>query len=218
MSSLLAEKSISQTRAEEIHRFLRDSIIKNRLKSGERIYEKSIASQFNSSTTPVREAVRRLAEEGFIEIIPHRFAIVRESSFEQFLEVNETMTVLDSYACKSAMKNLTDHDLRELTEMTSQMERYQTRDTLEEYLEINAQIHIYIWNAAKNDYFSSLITRVFDDMLQRHRQILYSQWTLHSSFLKKSIKIHRSFLEALRDRNTARLNLIIKKHWRIFAR
>jgi DNA-binding GntR family transcriptional regulator len=206
------------TLADEVYGYLRDAIIKNRLKSGERINDKDIAGHFKSSTTPVREAVKRLSAEGFIEIIPNRSAFVRECSFEKFFEVSETMIVLDSYACKQALRNLTDDDIRELADLTLEMEKFQTRETLEEYLGINAKIHVHIWKTIKNDFFSSLIFRVFDDMLQRHRQILYSEWTLHSPFLRKSMKIHKKFLEILQTRNETRLNAVIRQHWSIFSK
>ncbi len=215
MEEVLPAKASSQPLSDRIHDYLREAIIKNELKPSNIIREKDIAAVFNSSTTPVREAIKRLASEGFVEVNPYRHATVSEITYKEYEEISETMFVLDSYAHKVVIHELTEKDHQELREMTSELERFCTIDTLEKYLKLNAAIHIYVWEFLKNEFFYATIKQTFDKFLHSHRHILFMQWTHNDSSLKKSLRIHKKITEALIKRDTSHISSIIKKHWEL---
>ncbi|MFC2165758.1 GntR family transcriptional regulator, partial [Acidobacteriota bacterium] len=199
--------------SDRIHDYLREAIIKNEVKPRNIIREKDIAAVFNSSTTPVREAIKRLASEGFVEVHPYRHATVSEITYKEYEEISETMCVLDSYAHKVVISELTEKDHQELRGMTLELEKYCTTDTLEKYLKLNADIHIYVWEFLKNEFFYATIKQAFDKFLHSHRHILYTQWTRNDSSLKKSLRLHKKMTEALIERDTSHIGGILKKHW-----
>jgi len=213
MGKVLPAKVSSQPLSDRIHAYLREAIIKNELKPKNIIREKDIAAVFNSSTTPVREAIKRLASEGFVEIHPYRHATVSEITYKEYEEISEVMYVLDSYAHKVVIQELTELDHQKLREMTSDLEKYCTIDTLDRYLEINARIHVYVWEFLKNEFLYTTIRQVFDKFLHSHRHILYTQWTRYDSSLKKSLRLHKKITEALIERDTSHIRGILKKHW-----
>lgn len=213
MGAILPTKASSQPLSYKIHDYLREAIIKNELKPRDIIREKDIAAVFNSSTTPVREAIKRLASEGFVEVHPYRHAFVSEITYKEYEEISETMYVLDSYAHKVVIRDLTEKDHQELREMILDLEKFCTINTLEKYLKINADIHIYVWRFLKNEFFYTTIRQAFDKFLHSHRHILYTQWARNDSSLKKSLSLHKKMAEALIEKDTSHINSIIKKHW-----
>ncbi len=213
MEEGLPLKASSQPLSDRIHDYLREAIIKNELKPSNIIREKDIAAVFNSSTTPVREAIKRLASEGFVEVHPYRHATVSEITYKEYEEISETMCVLDSYAHKVVIHELTEKDHQELRGMTSELEKFCTIDTLEKYLKLNADLHIYVWEFLKNEFLYTTISQVFDKFLQSHRHILFSQWTRNDSSLKKSFRLHKKITEALIKRDTSHISSILRKHW-----
>jgi DNA-binding GntR family transcriptional regulator len=213
MGEISPAKASIQPLSDRIHDYLREAIIKNKLKPRNIIREKDIAAMFNSSTTPVREAIKRLASEGFVEVHPYRHAIVSEITYKEYEEISETMYVLDSYAHKVVIHDLTERDHQELREMTLELEKFCTIDTLEKYLKINADIHIYVWEFLKNEFLYTTIRQAFDKFLHSYRHILYTQWTRNDSSLKKSLRIHKKMTEALIERDKSHISSIIKKHW-----
>lgn len=215
MGEIHPVKTSSQPLSDRIHDYLREAIIKNELKPRNIIREKDIAVVFNSSTTPVREAIKRLASEGFVEVYPYRHATVSEITYKEYEEISEVMYVLDSYAHKFIIHELTEKDHQELREMTLELEKYCTIDTLDKYLEINAAIHIYVWEFLKNEFLYATIRQAFDKFLHSHRHILYTQWTRNDSSLKKSLRLHKKITEALIERDTSHISSIIKKHWNL---
>jgi len=211
---LSPSKVSSQPLSDRVYHYLKEAIIKNDIKPRNIIREKDIAAVFNSSTTPVREAIKRLAAEGFLEVSPYRYAIVSETTYKKYQEICQTLCILDSFICKQAIKELSDLDLQKIKEMTLEMERYCSPDTLEEYLEINTNIHITIWESLKNEFLYSTIRQVYDKLLHGHRHNVYSEWTRHSSHLKKSLRIHKKLTDALIARDTSQINRIVKNHWK----
>lgn len=206
-------KTSSQPLSYRIHDYLREAIIKNEIKPRNVIREKDIAVVFNSSTTPVREAIKRLASEGFVEVHPYRHATVSEITYKEYQEISEVMYVLDSYAHKLIIHEMTEKDHQELRGMTLELEKFCTIDTLDKYLEINAGIHIYVWEFLKNEFLYASLRQAFDKFLHSHRHILYTQWTRNDSSLKKSLRLHKKITEALIERDTSHISSIIKKHW-----
>ena len=213
MGEIHPKKTSMQPLSNRIHDYLREAIIKNELKPKNIIREKDIAVVFNSSTTPVREAIKRLASEGFVEVNPYRHATVSEITHKEYEEISEVMYVLDSYAHKVVLHELTEKDHQELRGMTLELEKFCTIDTLDTYLEINAKIHIYVWEFLKNEFLYSTIRQAFDKFLHSHRHILYTQWARNESELKKSLRLHKKIAEALIERDTAHISSIIKRHW-----
>lgn len=90
-------KAFSQPLIYRIHHYLREAIIKNEIKPRNIIREKDIAVVFNSSTTPVREAIKRLASEGFFKVHPYRHILYtqwtrNDSLLKKSLRIHKKMT------------------------------------------------------------------------------------------------------------------------------
>ncbi len=207
------EKDSSLTLSDRIYHYLKESIIKNRIKPNQRIQEKEIALRFDSSTTPVREAVRRLSAEGFIEINPYRHAVVREISSKELEEMYEVITLLDGRALRTAIDELDEPRVREIEAMTEEMERKCSVDSLDRYLELNALIHIKIWSVIKNRFLYATIIQVYNQ-IQRYTYERYSVFARHG-VLKKSLKKHKKLLETILTRNSHDVRKLVRDHWKI---
>lgn len=205
----------TQTRGEQIYQYLRDAILTNVIKPREIIYEKDVAAEFQSSITPVREAIKRLASEGFIKTAPYRPAIVAEASYDKYQKICEALFVLDCHASRNLILDLTDEHIQELERMTHEMAALCSVDTVVDYIELNGQIHFYLWKLLRNDFLRDMMFQALDTLKHSFLHMIYSQGNLSSSYLKKSQKVHENLLEILKNKNTSRLRGVIKSHWRI---
>ena len=113
-----------RTMSEFIYNNLKEDIMNNEIKANQRINEKEIAEAFHVSRTPVREAVLRLAAEGFVQIDSYRRAIVKEVTFEELSEIIQVLGALDRLAMELAIENLTTKEIKKLEEITKKMEKY----------------------------------------------------------------------------------------------
>lgn len=91
---------------------LRSAIAQGALPPGYRLREIPLAAHFDCSTTPVREAIRKLEAEGLVRIYPRRGAEVTEFSVSEVEHLYETRLVLETYAArKGARRKPTEDDL-----------------------------------------------------------------------------------------------------------
>jgi DNA-binding GntR family transcriptional regulator len=157
----------------------------------------------------------RLLAEGFLESNPYNGIIVREMTTERFLEIGETLLMLDKYACQEAIKQFTEEDIEKLAEMTAEMEKYCSVKTLDEYIAANSRIHCFIWNSLNNKFFSEMIIRSYENMHPSYKRMLSEQFNLNDAMLRKSMRIHKRLLEVFRNKETSKLNPLLNKHWAV---
>ena len=95
---------------------LRRQILRGELKPGERLMEISLANKLGVSRTPIREAIRKLENEGLVEMLPRRGAHVAEITRQELNDVLEIRRSLEELAIRKACSYMTEKDIRELRE------------------------------------------------------------------------------------------------------
>lgn len=86
--------------SEQVYNYLLSSILSSKLLPGEKIAEAKIAQEFNTSRTPIREAMRKLESQGLIEIYPKRYAQVASFSDKQIKDIGMIRITLDVLSIK----------------------------------------------------------------------------------------------------------------------
>ncbi|WP_158818972.1 GntR family transcriptional regulator [Methylocapsa sp. S129] len=129
---------------------LRDMIIEGDLAVGERLHEFNLAEALNVSRTPVREAVKLLATEGLVELLPGRGARVAALSAKTISELLEVIGGIERHACELAAERMTSRELARLQRMHERMALHHQAGNLHEYFKLNNEIHVAIVAAAKN--------------------------------------------------------------------
>ncbi len=97
-----------------VYDILTDQIVSGVLAPGTRITEEQLASELGVSRTPVREAMRRLAQDELVELLPRRGIRVKKLSRQDVAEIYEIRCVLESLAASRAATRMTERDLRSL--------------------------------------------------------------------------------------------------------
>ena len=94
-----------KTSANRVYEMLRDAISSGKYQVGDRLTESNLAKDVDVSRTPVREALQRLAAEGFVDISPHAGAVVKGWTQTDVREVFETRALIESAAAGLAARN-----------------------------------------------------------------------------------------------------------------
>jgi DNA-binding GntR family transcriptional regulator len=202
---------IPRTMSEFIYQNLKKSILNNEFKADEWINEVHIAEEFSVSRTPVREAVRRLAAEGFVQIDSHKKAKVKEVSYEEISEIFQVLGLLDSAAISIAAESLTLTDFGKLEKAIANMEKYGQIDTIEKYLEHNVAFHNVIWESIPNKLLREIIFSVRDKMHRYKYARIYA--FQKAGVLARSKKQHKAIKNQLKSKNTDKLRDLIIEHW-----
>ncbi|WP_431283604.1 GntR family transcriptional regulator [Humitalea sp. 24SJ18S-53] len=126
---------------EEVATTLRDLITQGVIPAGARLNELALCAQFGLSRTPLREAVRVLAGEGLVELVPGRGAVVRRLSVKDVADSLTVLKSLEMLAGRLACETASDEAVARVAALhDAMMERYAARDRLS-YFKLNQAIH-----------------------------------------------------------------------------
>jgi DNA-binding GntR family transcriptional regulator len=206
----LSKYPLPRTISDFIYNNLKSAIINAKLRANQRINEKELAEQFRVSRTPVREAVLRLAAEGFVQIDSYRRAVVKEISYKELKEIFEVLGALDRLAVDLAVDNLTIKEIRKLEKLLDKMQQYCNLNSIEKYLELNVEFHNEIWKAVPNKLLVETLHSIRDKMLRYNYAQIYAFKKPGS--LERSIKQHKELLKAIIDKDKEKLKNLIVKH------
>ncbi|MBN2705569.1 MAG: GntR family transcriptional regulator, partial [Deltaproteobacteria bacterium] len=110
-----------KTLREKIVEVLRDAIIRQKIRPGERITELEVAERFGISRTPIREAFRQLESEGFLTIIPRKGAVVADIEEKDIRDFYEIKGVLEGYAARQAVARMTEKEILRLEQYNQEI-------------------------------------------------------------------------------------------------
>lgn len=203
----LAEQNAPNFAYAEIKR----RIILKKLKPGQRLSENSLAKEIGVSRTPVREALRRLAGEGWLNLVADTGVWVSSPTRREILNAYEFRAKLETWGVEMAMPNVTPLLITRLEECLAEEEAiYKGLKKAETYSETNSRFHLLIAEASGNDSFCQHLKTAINrtDIYM----ILYEDYYDFDN--NCSLMEHRSILESLRERNSAEVTRKIQDHVR----
>ena len=140
MSTLGATRSAKALSA-QVRQCIEDLIMSGELGAGDRVNENALASEFNVSSGPVREAVQALAEAGLLTIKRNRGAFVREISLEDVLHVYDLRAGLARVSGRLAALRATPSGISRLETLWADMEEAREQRQFDNYYNINREFH-----------------------------------------------------------------------------
>jgi DNA-binding GntR family transcriptional regulator len=186
---------------------LREMIVKGELRPGEKVPEEELCLRFGVSRTPIREALKVLAAEGVLQILPHRGAIVAEITEAQIAELFPVMAALERLAGSLACTNASERDIARIRKLHNAMMAHYRAGNEAAYLEHNRLIHEAIFELARNETLSAL----FQQILTRINACRFSM-RKSAAHWERATKEHEAIIKALEARDGPRLADLLEKH------
>ena len=186
---------------------LRDEILTRRAAPGARLVESELTRRFGVSRGPIREALRRLAAEGFIEHAPNRGAVVRRLSSEDIRELFQIRAELEALAARLAAAAAADPGKRAAFEAAIAPIYAEAARVAFEYLAENADFHAAIMDLAGNRQLRDLSLRL-------HLPLIMAQVAdaLTPSALEASVREHRALAAAILAEDEAAADVAMRAH------
>ena len=192
----------------EIVSRLRDFIVEGHLEAGERVPERSLCERFGVSRTPLREALKVLAAEGLVQLLPNKGARVRQFTGQNIRDSFEMLAALESAAGRLACARITETEISEIEQLHYAMYGHYMRRELPGYFRLNQAIHEKIMAASGNHALQTTYAKFTAPM----RRLRYSANTLDNSRWGQAMREHEEILDALRRREGAELATILFVH------
>lgn len=154
-----------QTVAEGVYQHLRHELLTGKLEAGQWLREKELAESLNVSRTPVREAVRQLAQEGFLLIEANRGVRVRSLSLAEAIDTYEVREKLESMAAGLAARNV---DAAARTELEAHLRAMAAvaRDDQAEHIRTDNEFHSLVARLSGNQVLEELVERLSERVMR----------------------------------------------------
>lgn len=186
---------------------LRDKITYGALSQGLRLNERVLCEELDVSRTPLREALKTLASEGLVELLPNRGARVTPMTLADTAQTFEVLRVLEGLAGELAGARADGAVVAKLRKVHERMRACHRRGDRERYFELNQQIHAEILRLAGNPVLAS----TYDKLNLRLRRARYSA-NMSQSRWDRAMQEHDQIIEALEARNGKRLRALLEDH------
>ncbi len=186
---------------------LRDLIVQGELAPETKLNERVLAERLGTSRTPLREAIKFLASEGLVELLPNRGAVVAPLKPEKMKEVFVVLGALEALAGDLACRNASEADIAEIRALHFHMLAHHAAGELAQYFKYNQQIHSRIMDCAGNATLAASY-RSLNEHVKRARYLA----NLSRERWDKAVQEHGEILDALTRRDGARLQALLRDH------
>ena len=139
---------------------LRTMLLEGRIEPGAKLNERVLCALLQVSRTPLREAIKLLAVEGLVDLLPNRGAVAVKLTEADVVHSFEVLAGLEAMAGELAAERASDAERTEIRAMHFEMMASFARRDLSAYYRLNAAIHSAINAAAHNPVLSATVARI----------------------------------------------------------
>ena len=186
---------------------VRNMVFDGELMGGQRIPEKLICQKLSISRTPLREALKVLASEGLLTLLPNRGARVNRLKAKDVDDMFPVMGALESLAGAMACKKISDAQIDEIRALHYQMSANHKNGNLINYFDLNQRIHAAIMAATKNNILCELYELLAGRIRMARYRASFSQQRWDQAMAE-----HEEILEALSTRDSILLTRMLSAH------
>lgn len=195
---------------ERAYEIIRDAIISGEYAEGRRLREEDLAARTSVSRTPVREAIRRLASEGFLAVQPRSGAVVTRWTAEEVRDLFGLRAALESYAAGLAATRAREEDIAELDAMCDEMDDLAAEHGegfLERFSRANTAFHARLLQLSGNRRLELIAASLLDLGL-----IMKTYKRFSRARIVRSCADHRDIVAALRRGDVTWSEAIMRAH------
>jgi DNA-binding GntR family transcriptional regulator len=186
---------------------IRNLIVHGELASGERINELGLSEALGVSRTPIREALKVLAAEGLVELLPNRGSRVTTPSTDEIVNLFAVIAALERLAVETVTLQASAPALARLRALHDEMLRRYAEGDRDRYFELNHRIHETIIEMAANPQLS----RTHADLMTRARRPRFVAITSDGRW-DESVKEHELVMSAMELRDARFAGEILFRH------
>jgi len=181
-----------------IYRQLLEAIVSAKLRPGERLVTDKIAKKLGVSAIPVREALSRLREAGFISYRKGKGAVVKELSRENLEEIMEIRLTLETMAAQKATLVRASETVDRLANVLTKLIRAIRQYDVNQMIRLNKKFHLLLYRDAGKPILIKIISGLLD-RIGPYFHTAYQQ--IDRQYLLFDIKVHQLMFEGFRDKD-----------------
>lgn len=207
VSILVKLELMVEPQSDRLHALIERDIFSFRLKPGERLRECSLAANYGTSRTPVREALRRLSSDGLVQLTRNKSAIVTKFGVREIVEQLEVLAELEGACGRLAALSCTAQDLDAIVAAQESCYRCAERGDVQGYCEADAAFHASIYAASRNSCLVKLAVGA-SNRLSRYRRLQFDQ----RGWAEVSLSEHDGIVQAIQEGLAEEVDRLLQLH------
>lgn len=200
-----------QSTEEKVYLRIRRAITARQLPPGQQLIENTISAQLGISRSPVRNALQRLAQEGYVKMIKNRGAFVANPSREEMQQAYSLRKLLEKTAAEQAVGKMAAADFRLLRDIVEAEKLALQKDDPLRYLDLNKQFHMHIAGHAGNRLLAEFIERLINET--NIYVILFDSFFIEHSYQPRGTSDHLAIIRHLEEQDVPALLEAIDSHF-----
>jgi len=207
------KRSKTKTRAVEnlsarVYNQIKDLILCNEIMPGQKLHHQQLSERLGVSRTPIREALTRLVQEGYVSFLPNRGFTCKEIRMQEAEELYELREALEAFAVEKAIATLSEKALRQLRDRVTAYGRDVQNRFTRDRLVYDQDVHLQIAQLTGNETLRNTLSHVFERIvLKRRTDGLYDP--------ARGVAAHQEhlrLLEAMERRDAPAAVAILRNH------
>ncbi|MDN3921271.1 GntR family transcriptional regulator [Roseateles violae] len=186
---------------------LRNLLVEGLIPPGAKLNERELCERLQISRTPLREAIKLLAAEGLVDLLPNRGAVAVKLTEADVMHSFEVLAALEGLSGELAAQRISDAEIAELRALHYEMLACHARRDLSGYYRLNARIHTAINEAAGNPVLAQSYRAI-----NARVQALRFRTNQDEAKWSRALDEHQRMIEALAARDAAGLRAILVEH------
>lgn len=193
--------------AEEAYSIIRSKIITLELEPGSPVSEAELMTNLKLGRTPIREALRLLANEKLVDVYPRRGVFVARIDVKNLSALSEVRAVLEIKAAELAALRSTVKDRAITVSLIQEIDQIQGNPNMVSLIQLDQRIHHHIYAATHNEFLATTL-----DQYYAHALRIWFMALDQVDGLSQAIIEHRTLLEAIRDGNVSAASAAMRAH------
>lgn len=200
---------LNEVKKNSVYDYLFNAIRTGDIKPGQTLTERGLAEKIGVSRTPVREAIRKLEEQGIVTHEPHKGVKVITLSEEKVTQLYDVRELLEGLAARQLAEHPAPQKIEELRGFIERAEIEAVANNIKELAGINSEFHLALARLSGNVYLEAIMK-----MLQTQISLLMSASLSASGRPLQNIEEHKMLIDAIRSGDGEFAESIAKHHVR----
>lgn len=150
--------------AEQAYWKIKRDILTCELEAGAQIVQSQLVERYQMGITPIREALKRIEQEGYLQSIPRYGYVISPITIADVQNIYELRLILEKPSVQLAITRASDSTLEKIRESADFTYHYRDRESYLKFLSMNTAFHVSIAQASENKKLADMIARTLDEM------------------------------------------------------
>lgn len=204
------DEQIRPSMEQIVYNKLKNSILHRQLAPGTQLVESTISERLQVSRTPIRNAIKKLASEGLINIIANRGAFVIQPSLDEITQAYEARIELECVAVKLSMSRITKEDIYTLKLLVdNEREAFKQKD-MDKFLTANENFHMTLVKKSNNKFLIEFMQKLVNQ-INVYLQLFDTFYNVNFDE-SDSIKEHLHIIDLIEKKNYEELDKSLREH------